>query len=253
MFRLLTLAALLAGTVATSAIAHENDVSITRQGDALCIASNGSPDHDIGSFPNSGNPHSFQAQNVSVCVDATPTYTGQMTTETHSSGISVTGILFRPGTADYYDASSPRGHSRDPSSGWNLEGMGSADALGMDAANAHVDHRGLYHYHAVADSFLDNRDDSLIGWAADGFEIHYVGDQAQSSWQLRDGTRSTAPYGVFDGSYEEDWEFVAGSGNLDQCNGAMMGGDYVYFATDTFPFFPRCFMGEVSSDFTGRR
>lgn len=252
MIRSITLTALMAVALTAPGNAHENDVQITRQGDQLCVTSNGSPDHDIGQFPNSGNPNRFSAQNVRVCVDATPTYTGQMTGRTNASGISVTGIMFRPGTADFYDASSPRGFSRDRSSGWRLEGMGAAEALGMDAANAHVDHRGLYHYHAVSNAFLENRDDTLIGWAADGFEIHYIGSAVQSSWQLRSGTRSSAPGGAYDGTYEQDWVHVAGSGNLDQCNGAMMDGEYVYFATDTFPFFPRCFMGDVSRDFLGR-
>lgn len=252
MIRSLTLAALMASTLAIPAAAHENDVQITREGDQLCVTSNGSPDHDIGQFPNSGNPNSFAEQNLRVCVDATPEFTGQMVEQTNASGISVTGIFFRPGTADWYDGSTPRGFSRDSSSGWLLEGMGAAEALGMDAANAHVDNRGLYHYHAVSNAFLENRDDTLIGWAADGFEIHYVGDAVQPSWQLRDGTRATAPGGAFDGTYEQDWQYVEASGNLDQCNGAMMDGEYVYFATDTFPFFPRCFMGEVSQDFLGR-
>lgn len=253
MIRSLSLAALMASTLALPAIAHENDVQITRQGDQLCITSNGSPDHAMGQFPTQGNPHTFQVQTVQVCVDGTPTRGNTPDWNSRASGISVTGIFFRPGTADYYDASSPRLHSRDPSSGWNLEGMGSAGALGMDGANAHVDERGLYHYHALAQPFLANRDDTLVGWAADGFEIHYVGSSVQSSWQLRSGDRTTAPYGAYDGSFVEDWVHVVGSGNLDQCNGAMMGGAYVYFATDTFPFFPRCFLGDVSQDFRGRR
>lgn len=253
MIRSFTLTALMTAALATPSFAHENEVQITREEDLLCVTSNGSPDHDIGQFPNSGNPNSFSAQTVQVCVDATPEFTGQIVEDTNASGISVTGIFMRPGTADYYDASSPRGFSRDASSGWLLEGMGAAEALGMDAANAHVDHRGLYHYHAVSDAFLENRDDTLIGWAADGFEIHYVGEDVQPSWQLRDGTRSGGPGGVHDGTFEQDWEHVAGSGSLDQCNGAMMGDEYVYFATDTFPFFPRCFMGEVSQDFLRRQ
>lgn len=38
--------------------------------------------------------------------------------------IAKNGIIIRPGTADYFDASSPRGHSRNRSSDWNLDGMG---------------------------------------------------------------------------------------------------------------------------------
>lgn len=253
MIRALSLAAALASAIAIPATAHENDVQITRQGDELCITSNGAPDHDIGQFPNSGNPNSFAEQNTRVCVDATPEFSGEIVERTNASGISVTGIFMRPGTADWYDASSPRGFSRDDASGWLLEGMGAAEALGMDAANAHVDHRGLYHYHAVSEAFLENRDDTLIGWAADGFEIHYIGDRVESSWQLRNGTRDSAPGGAHDGTFEQDWTYVEGAGNLDQCNGAMLDGAYVYFATDAFPFFPRCFMGEVSQDFRRRR
>lgn len=124
--------------------------------------------------------------------------------------------------------------------------------LGMDSNNAHVDHRGLYHYHAPAPALTTSLDGTLIGYAADGFPIHYVGDRAQPSWQLKTGTRPTAPKGRYDGTYEQDWKHVAGSGNLDECNGASVNGSYVYFATDSFPFFPRCFRGTVSADFLGR-
>ncbi len=240
------------GVLALPAAAHENDVDIRLEGDRLCVTSNGSPNHEIGQFPNSGNPNSFRAQTVRVCVDATPEDAGRITENTRGSGVSVTGIYFRPGTADYYDANSPRGFSRNPSSGWRLEGMGAADMLGMDAQNAHVDERGLYHYHGVSEALVSSQSQSMIGWAADGFEIHYIGDAAQSGWQLREGTRTSPPYGAYDGTYEEDWVYVAGSGNLDQCNAAMVNGTLTYFATDTYPFFPRCFHGSVSPDFMGR-
>lgn len=45
-------------------------------------------------------------------------------------GIAKNGIIIRPGTADYFDASSPRGHSCNRSSGWNLDGMGPDNTLG---------------------------------------------------------------------------------------------------------------------------
>jgi len=94
---------------------------------------------------------------------------------------------------DWYDATSPRGFSRDRSSGWNLEGIGSANTLGMDRNNAHLDHRGLYHYHGVPIGLLKVSTSSHIGYAADGFEIHYVGADAKSSYILKPGTRPTAP------------------------------------------------------------
>ncbi len=245
--------AILAGFANQPAEAHGNKVATTTKGSETCITSNGTPNHDIGQFPNRGNPNRFKAQNLEYCFDATPELTGRTNHRAQTVGVTLTGIAIRPGTADYYDAKSPRGFSRDRSSGWRLEGMGAAEILGMDAENAHVDNRGLYHYHAISDALVDSLHDSHIGYAADGFEIHYVGDQAQSSWQLKSGSRPTPPRGEYDGTYEQDWEFIAGSGTLDECNGAMVDGTYTYFATDTFPFFPRCFKGTVSSDFTPRR
>ncbi len=191
-----------------------------------------------------------------VCVDATPpTLTGRTTARVHTSGVTLTGILLRPGTAEYYDPNGRNGFSRNRASGWRVEGMGTD--LGMDHANAHVDHRGgLYHYHAPAKVWTEAMPGSLIGYAADGFEIH-ASTNARSSWQLKSGHRPPSgglnpPGGHYDGTYVQDYEYVAGSGNLDECNGAMVNGTYTYFATETFPFFPRCFKGTVSGDFTGR-
>lgn len=241
-----TLASLL---MPLAAQAHDNEVEIYTKGSQRCIFSNGTPNHAIGTFPNRGNPHSFRAQSIEVCVDANPRKTGQVTERRGAAGISLTGLYFRPGTADYYDPSSRRGFSRNPASGWRLEGMGAAEQLGMDSQNAHVDERGLYHYHAVSPAMVDALDGTMIGYAADGFQIHYTGAKAVSSWQLKRGNRPSGPGGVYDGTYEQDWHYVAGSGNLDRCNGATVNGKYVYFATDSYPFFPPCFLGTVSRDF----
>lgn len=217
-------------------------VTITEGPAELCISSDGLPDHETGSFPNSGNPHRIAAQDIQVCVTATPEK-GNTARLVETVGIATNGVIIRPGTADYYDASSPRGHSRDRSSGWNLDGMGARVALGLDDQNAHVDQRGLYHYHGMPPALDTPNDGTLIGWAADGFEVHYSGDNARSSYMLKSGTRATAPGGAHDGTYNEDWEYIRGAGNLDACNGATVDGQYFYFATDTYPFFPRCLYG----------
>ncbi|MEM9707836.1 MAG: YHYH protein [Pseudomonadota bacterium] len=216
-------------------------VTVNDTGDSRCIASNGLPDHPTGTFPNRGNPHEIRAQNINVCIPSDPVK-GDFAQKVETIGIATNGVIIRPGTADYYDASSPRGHSRDPSSGWNLEAIGAGN-LGLDGQNAHVDHRGLYHYHGMPPALDDVAVGTLSGWAADGFEIHYAGETARSSYALKAGTRPTAPGGAYDGTYVEDWEYVEALGNLDECNGATVNGEYVYFATDTFPFFPRCLWG----------
>ena len=235
-----------------AAIAQNNFVEIKVIGDKRCISSNGSPNHAIGQFPNRGNPNRFKPQNVKICVDARPSTTGRVYRRASGSGITITGIILRPGTADWFDASSPRGFSRDSSSGWNLEGMGPKNTLGLDRENAHVDNRGLYHYHRVSTYLATSLNGTLLGYAADGYEIHYIGEKAQSSWRLKNGTRATSPFGTYDGTYNEDYHYVAGTGNLDECNGAKINSRYIYYATDAYPFFPRCFLGQVSLDFKRR-
>ncbi|MEJ2021566.1 MAG: YHYH protein [Maritimibacter sp.] len=242
----------LIGLASAPAMAHGNQVDITVRGDQRCISSNDTPTHAIGHFPTRGNPNSFRAQNISVCVDATPSQTGRVTTQTNASGITLSGIPIRPGTAECYDPTGRGGFSRNCASGWHVEGLANARKLGMDANDAHVDERGLYHYHGVSNGLLEAAQGTLIGYAADGFEIHYAGGGVQSSYELKQGTRPSGPGGRYDGSYIEDWTYTAGAGDLDECNGGIYQGHYVYFATDTYPFFPRCFKGTVSRDFLGR-
>lgn len=241
-----TLAPALILALLGSAAAADNQVKITVRGSERCVISNGEPNHSFGPFRARA---SLRTQSHAFCFDATPIRTGRITRDIQTSGITVTGIPLRPGTAEFFDASSSRGFSRDRSSGWRVEGMGGV--LNMDPQNAHVDERGMYHYHAVSSDLVESLDGSLMGYAADGFEIHYIGNRAQSSWQLKSGSRSSGPGGAHDGTYEQDYEYVAGSGNLDECNGAMANGRYVYFATDAYPFYPRCFKGTVSIDFQG--
>ena len=51
----------------------------------------------------------------------------------------------------------------------------------------------------------------------------------------------------------KDYRYVEGSGDLDECNGKFVNGIYKYFATETFPFFPRCHWGKISKDFGQKR
>ena len=113
----------------------------------------------------------MRAQDIEVCVSADP-QKGDAARPVRTTGIAANGVLIRPGTADYYDASSPRGHSRDRSSGWNLDGIGAAETLGLDTQNAHVGPRGEYHYHGVPVALVTPDETSFIGWAADGFPIY---------------------------------------------------------------------------------
>lgn len=240
------LAAASLGTAATTQV-HAATAAITKSRGQICMVSNGLPDHATGKFPNSGNPHRIRAQAIEVCVPENPTKTSRATTMRGSTGFLLNGVMIRPGTADYYDPGSPRGFSRSSASGWKLDGRGAGSRLGLDANNAHVDERGLYHYHAMPKGM--SRKSSLIGFAADGFEIHYVGSAAKSGYSLKKGIRPSGPGGRYDGTYVQDWVYTGGAGRLDQCNGGTLNGKYVYFATDSYPYFPHCAWGQVSRSF----
>ena len=242
------LAVILLSVTVISAFAASQAIKIYKTKNQICVESNGIPDHEVGQFPRKGNPHSIKAQKIKFCVTSNPTK-GEDAQKVRTIGVAENGIIIRPGTADYFDASSPRGHSRDRSSGWNLDGMGPNNTLGLDHENAHVDKRGLYHYHGIAPALAEAVPNSRIGWAADGYEIHYVSNSIKPSYMLKRGSRPTAPGGVFDGSYNEDFEFVTGFGDLDECNGAVLNGIYKYFGTDTYPFFPRCLFGKDITKF----
>ena len=135
----------------------------------------------------------------------------------------------------------------------------------MDDNDADVDSDGEYHYHGVPDVLVEaySADDDLVhvGFAADGFLIYYsqAGD-FQPSWIPGDSGRvglncslSIPGSEVFDlsgsfadGTYDVDWEFQQVFGDLDECNGVTIDGQYVYIMTDAYPFLPRCLNGEFT-------
>jgi hypothetical protein len=112
---------------------------------------------------------------------------------------------------------------------------------------------------------------TLVGFAYDGFPIYarYGYTSAmdatsavkvmKGSWQLKTtpdaGRPSTTTYPM--GAFSEDYEYVAGSGDLDECNGRLdvtpefPCGIYHYYITDTYPFIQRCVMGTATGGSEG--
>lgn len=245
------LAALVAVSILSisPALSHDGKVSIKITSGQRCFLANGLPNHETGIFPNRYNPNRIRSQNIRMCVTTTPTKNAKPKMHRGSIGISINGVQFRPGTAGYYDGANRHGHSHDPSSGWKLEGLNPGNILGMDNNNAHVGPNGLYHYHGVASSLVKSAGNGPMGYAADGFPIYYASSTRTSSYKLKSGMRPSGPGGAYDGTYEQDFVYMAGSGTLDQCNGMQINGKYAYFATETYPFLPRCLWGSVSADF----
>lgn len=218
-----------------------SNVNVTSTSTDISIYSDGLPDHETGEFPNSGNSNSISEQDIERTFTRNPQLANSSTSgKGYEFGIAINGILFEPLTGEFWN--------NDRNSGWNLEW--STNDLGFDFNNAHVQPDGTYHYHGNPTSLLaaiDGNTQTLLGYAADGFPI-YV-ENLESSYQLKSGTRPDGPGGTYDGTYVEDYEYIEGLGDLDECNGIYgttpeyPEGIYHYVLTETFPIISRCFSG----------
>lgn len=243
--------------------------TVTVSGGSRTIVSNSIPDHNVGVFPGMGNPHTISVQEKTFTIDANPTKNNSVTGLTTSNGqprywfgILDNSIVLAPIANEFFTNTSTGEDNRD----WNESALSSNINLGTDCNNSHVFPTGRYHHHAtpsayVADRNISSSTTTQVGWAADGFPIYYKYANKDgsvvavtSSFRLktteRGGDGVSAPGGCPDGTYNEDYEYVAGLGDLDECNGyedPTLG--YIYVITDTYPSIPRCFAGTPSSDF----
>jgi hypothetical protein len=145
-------------------------------------------------------------------------------------GVSVNGI------SAFAAFEAPQDGYRDPF----LDGL-------LDFCNGHTADGGWYHYHARWDCVFDQtRVVGLVyGYAMDGYQMvsPWICANADCT-ELREATSSYVrvdPNGL--GAFDA-WEYRAGSGDLDECNG-MTGDDgvYRYYMTDEFPYMQFCYHG----------
>ncbi len=238
------------------------------------LSANGIPDHDVGEFPNSNNPNTIAEQTVDANYTLLPVETTSATTlrgPTGPVGYVLNGVKIDASTAGSCDDSGNNCSLIDNSGGWSIEALGqSSFNFGTDDNNAHVQPGGSYHYHGMPEGFItkqggNNATMTIIGWAADGFPIYarygysIASDSTSAlvsmtgSYQLVGNVSSSRPStSIYElGTFAQDWEYVAGSGDLDECNGRVgvtpefPEGIYHYYATDTYPYFQRCVKGEV--------
>ena len=230
-------------------------VSITEEGGYRVIKANGVPNHEIGQFPGPGCPNAASAQSYSFRMPLQPRTNATFTTlKQQPIGVAINGVPFDPGTAEYW--------KNDRNSGWHIEAIGGGKNLGLDQNLAHVQPNGAYHYHGIPEGLLPNLggrgEQKMIGYAADGFPIYAQTRENRPSYQLKKGSRpsgTAGPGGVYDGTYQADYEFVEGTGDLDEANGKTgvtseyPQGTYYYVATAEFPFYPRMLKGTPDASF----
>lgn len=253
---------------ATTPLEFKPEVSIAIEEGFRVIRANGIPDHETGQFPGRGNPNRIAAQSHRFRVTTAPQRAAQPTAiGMNWFGIAVNGVVFDPAAAEWWQ--------NDRTNGWQYDALGGGPNLGIDAQHAHVQPTGMYHYHGVPTALLtrltgETPKMALVGWAADGFPIYgpWIPTQANdaasklkraaSSYRLKAGPRPDGPGGTPDGKFVRDWEYVAGAGDLDECNGRtgvtpeFPQGTYYYVLTDEFPFVPRLWRGTPDPSFIRR-
>ena len=239
---------------------------------ARVLSANGLPDHAVGTFPNANNPNTITAQSVSASYSLSPTATSNSSnTGMLATGYLLNGVKIDPGTAGSCNDSGSSCSLIGNSGSWSIEALGQKYFnFGTDSSNAHVQPNGAYHYHGMPEGFITKLGRgtamTLVGWAADGFPIYArygytVASDANSavkvvkgSYQIKstpDANRpATSLYAL--GTFAQDYQYVAGSGDLDECNGRtgvtpeFPSGIYHYYATDTYPYLQRCVKGKLS-------
>lgn len=261
-----------------------HQVTITERDGYRFITSNGIPDHTPGQFPTRGNPNRISAQEYEFRVPLNPQPAEREFRGRALFGVALNGVPFEPGTAEIW---TPDGRTRGrdaPRDGWRYEALTGNINLGLDDHNAHVQPTGAYHYHALPVGLYETRAGKkvsetpdamvLVGYAADGFPIygvygHETADDPASplteltpSYRVKDGRRrpksDTSPGGNYDGTFVQDWEYVAGLGDLDEHNGRTgvtpeyPGGTYHYVISEAYPFVPRTFHGTPDRSFMKR-
>jgi hypothetical protein len=254
------------------------------------LLANSVPDHDVGPFTiEAALDFKIAAQTTAFTTTMTPAVTSSTGSQVQPSGYALNGLKFDPGTGGNCKSAATSnnttlitGSTTETVGGctllgnlgtWRMEALGqSSFNFGTDGSNGHVQPTGEYHYHGMPEKFITKLGKgtatmTLVGWASDGFPMYarygYVNATdastgvkvLTSSWRTKStpdsGRPSTSIFPM--GTFLQDYEYAAGTGDLDECNGRtgvtpeFPGGIYHYVVTDTWPYVHRCVKGTTTS------
>ncbi len=253
--------------------------SWTCSGSSRTVTGNGVPNHAVtgGNFATK-----VSAQSISASVSTSP-IASTTSTAVKLPGYALNSVKMDPGTAGTCTNSATSDASGCNYAGgtgtWRMEAMGDPSVspwkfdFGTDVNNAHVQPNGQYHYHGMPTNLIpalngaSSTSMTLVGWAADGFPIYanygYTTATSASSalkemkgsYRVKttpdSGRPATSLFSM--GHFQQDWEYVSGLGDLDECNGRtgvtpeFPSGIYHYYITKTYPFIQRCVKGSPAS------
>lgn len=246
-------------------VAFTGNLTISNAGSTCRLQSNGVPNHNF----NDGNrrfPNDLSEQTQIYTITATPTFA---TTSTPlaigmDNGLMLNGVKIDLLAAACFGVGNEKTGCGNMSNPWRFDPMFPANGFAVDSHNAHVQPNGSYHYHATPNALFSAEtavESPVVGFAADGFPIFgsWFDDngtvrKAEPSYRLKSGERTavsgySTPEGNYDGTYRQDYEYIEGFGDLDECNGMQINGVYGYFITDTFPYIVGCFKGQMNTSF----
>ena len=230
---------------------------VTLTDSSRVMNTNALPNHVTGSFPNAGNPNKISAQNVTYKIPRYPKFSGE-SKWAREPGVALNGVKFEPETAERFVC--------ETGEVYRIEAFQELVDLGLDSSHAHVQPTGAYHYHGIPVGLVEQLDKGedliLVGYAHDGFPIYYSkSGKYKPSFQLTKELRTgdvcsyknsknsiekkltkTMP----DGTFVSDWIYTEGLGDLDECNGIEVDGNYLYFVTEEYPYVGRCLKGEFT-------
>ena len=230
--------------------------SWTSNGSQRILSGNGIPNHEVGTFPNNNNPNTIREINVNKRFTLCPEIISESGLEIVGPALAIAyainSVKFDPGTAgrcnDLGECSLAQGQGN-----WNIEALGhDTFNFGDDMNHAHVQPNGAYHYHGMPELLVDflgdNQGMTLVGWASDGFPVYarygYSNTNDSNStikslipsYRLKlqpdsnrpmvltslaggPGQGNTSPNTpIAMGAFTQDYEYVEGLGDLDQCN-----------------------------------
>lgn len=271
------------GSYTADALDIQNDllftsmITITADETSCTIESDSVPNHEFNdesaAFAGGAEGATITATETTSVVPRFPEFADEVTEISTSvkNAIFLNGVrldivaagCYRPSQSQ--DESGNVGIGCQTSDPWLLDALGSDTQFGVDEHNGHTQPGGLYHYHGNPNALFNDvpgEDGSpVIGFAADGFPVYgsYFVDsendeirKAISGYTLKEGSRGersdTNPGGEYDGEYVADYEFTD-AGDLDECNGMTIEGQYGYYITDTFPWGVRCLQGTPDDSF----
>ncbi len=248
-------------------------------GSSRTVTGNGVPNHAVtgGNFATK-----VSAQSISASMSTSP-IASTTSTAVKLPGYALNSVKMDPATAGTCTNSATSDASGCNYAGgtgtWRMEAMGDPSVspwkfdFGTDVNNAHVQPGGLYHYHGMPTNLITKLNSAsgtsmtLVGWATDGFPIYanygYTTATSASSalkemkgsYRVKttpdSGRPATSMFAM--GHFQQDWEYVSGLGDLDECNGRtgvtpeFPSGIYHYYITKTYPFIQRCVKGSPAS------